>query len=188
MAIQKITGIILAGGKSFRMQTDKGLMHYQGGMLIEYALNQIKELCSEVIISANKNEYESFGYPVIKDSINDIGPLGGIYSTMQKSANDLCLIIACDIVDLPTNLLTNMMKEAEDKILVSLKLTDNKLQPLPVIIHKNLIPVIENQISNNDFKLQNFIYEVERLNMNQVVCIQIKNELRNLNTLEDLKS
>ena len=45
-----ITGIILAGGKSSRMGTDKGLLKFNDKSFIEYSIAAIKPLVSQIII------------------------------------------------------------------------------------------------------------------------------------------
>ncbi len=187
MATQQVTGIVLAGGKSSRMQTDKGFVSYKGKLLVEHALDQLLPVCSEMLISANRNEYEQFGYPVIKDSIYDLGPLGGIYSTIQKSSNHLNLIVACDVLGVDSSILIEMINSAMGKNLVYLQDNNNKIEPLPILLNKNILSDIEKQIEKGDFKLQNLIHAIIQSNYSQTACILIKDRLLNLNTMEDLK-
>ena len=187
MVNQNITGIVLSGGKSSRMQTDKGFVSYKGKLLVEYALDLLKPLCSEILISANRNEYERFGYPIIKDLIYNIGPLGGIYSAIQKSSNDLNIFMACDVVGIDHVLLQKMVNASAGKKIVCLQKTDKHIEPFPVLLNKSIQPEIESQIETGDFKLRNLIQMFLNGNSSQTECIKIKNPLLNLNTLEDLK-
>ena len=118
---------------------------------------------------------------------DDIGPLGGIYSTIQKSTNDVCLVTACDIIDLDPDLLVTMIDRAQKARLVYLKLANSTLQPLPIVLNKNVIPFIEKQIEKGDFKLQNLINAIELSEKSNIVSLQIKNEPKNMNTFDDLK-
>jgi len=187
LATHQVTGIVLAGGKSSRMQTDKGFISYKGKLLVEHALDQLLHVCDEIIISANRNEYTQFGYPVVKDSIYDLGPLGGIYSAVQSSTNDLNLILACDVIIFNPSILTEMISTATGKRLVYLENTSKGIEPLPLLLNKNILPEIETQINNGDFKLQNFILGIKNNNSSATGCIQIYEHILNLNTMEDLK-
>ncbi len=169
------------------MQTNKGFVSYKGKLLIEHALDQLTPFCSEIILSANRNEYERFGYSIVKDVIYGIGPLGGIYSAMQKSTYDVSLIITCDILGAGPSLLAGMISKAKENMMVYLKEADNKVYPLPMALHKNVLPFIEMQIEKNDFTLHHFIHTYEQSNASGVECMRIKNQLQNLNTLDDLK-
>jgi len=65
----KITGIILAGGESKRMGTDKTKVSFNGKNLIEYPINLFRNKCSEILISSNNNNLPEYPYLKIKDKI-----------------------------------------------------------------------------------------------------------------------
>ena len=81
---ENVTGLVLAGGKARRMGgQDKGLININGQSMIEYVLLALKPQVKQIIINANRSirEYEKFGYPVIKDQLENYqGPLAGIAS------------------------------------------------------------------------------------------------------------
>jgi molybdopterin-guanine dinucleotide biosynthesis protein A len=64
IALDDITGLILAGGRGSRMGgVDKGLQNFNGVPLALHTLLRLQPQVSEVVINANRNlsAYESFG-------------------------------------------------------------------------------------------------------------------------------
>ena len=55
-----ITGIILAGGKSSRMGSDKGLMMLNNKPFIQHIVEALQPLVNEVIIVSNNADYDIF--------------------------------------------------------------------------------------------------------------------------------
>lgn len=78
MEIQKkITGFVLAGGRSSRMGEDKGLMRLAGKPLVMHLVEQLQPCVDELVLIANHPEYMQFGYRVVEDMVAEIGPMGG---------------------------------------------------------------------------------------------------------------
>ena len=66
MSTENITGIILAGGASRRMNgIDKAWMPYEGKPLIKHVIERGKPQVNELIISYSQNpeKYQSLPYP-----------------------------------------------------------------------------------------------------------------------------
>lgn len=99
MAGESYTGIVLAGGQSTRMCTDKGRIMWKGRTLAEHAVNTLKPLCRDILISSNDSGYRSLGYPVIPDQYPDSGPMAGIHASLLESRTAENLVIP---VDTPT--------------------------------------------------------------------------------------
>ncbi len=87
-----IAGAILAGGKSSRMGEDKANLELNGKTLLEHKQQILRKSGIENIFISHANH--------IPDIIADLGPLGGIYSILQKVGTDFQYVIFLPI-DMP---------------------------------------------------------------------------------------
>lgn len=168
------TGIILAGGKSSRMGTEKGLVLLHEKPLILYAIDTLKQITDSIIIIANNPIYNQFGYPVYKDMISDTGPIGGIYTGLQKSASDSSIVLSCDMPFIPTQLIQLILSKNQqvDCIVPMFK---NQLEPLCAWYSKSILPLIESQIAQQNYALQHL------LKLANTCVVDPSNELTNFN-------
>ncbi len=158
---QKITGIILSGGKSSRMGSDKGLLVLHGKPLIQYSIEVLKELCSEIIICTNNPAYETFGFPVIKDVYPDLGPIGGIYTGLLNTNSDSNFVLSCDMPFINSQALAYLLSK-NNKSLVSIPIHDqNMIEPLCALYSKAILPQLTKQIRNQDLKIMNLQKKID---------------------------
>ncbi len=156
-----ITGIILAGGKSSRMGSEKGLIQYQGKAMIVYAIELLKPLCNELLISANSDAYHHLGYQVVADEIPDAGPMGGIYSCMKQAKNEVCLVLSCDMPLIQVEALTVILEYIADFDAALPRHGDGFYEPLCAAYRKSLIPAFEKRIRAKTFKMLDLIKNCE---------------------------
>ena len=78
-----ITGIILAGGKSSRMGTDKGFVIYKNKAFIQHIIEAINPLVDDIIIISNNPDYDVFRLKRFDDIIENAGPLAGVYTGLH---------------------------------------------------------------------------------------------------------
>ncbi len=98
MTPEALTGAVLAGGRSRRMGSDKGLLPLGGRRLVEIVLETIRPLFSDLIIVANEPAgYARFGIPVVADRFPGCGPLGGIHAALSSSRWPHTFCIAYDM-------------------------------------------------------------------------------------------
>ncbi len=93
-----VNGLVLCGGKSKRMGTDKGSIHYHNKSQREYMFELLLPFCDEVFLSVNEQQVHSVeNLPYIQDTVIDKGPAGGILSTFEHNPNAAWLVVACDL-------------------------------------------------------------------------------------------
>ena len=127
---QNITGIILAGGQSSRMGTDKGFISLNGVLFTEHIINAMKPLVNTIIIVSDSSKYDRFGYQRIPDLIENSGPLAGLYTGLSNSATELNLVLSCDIPLINRDILELLVKNNEEEFQVIQLESKQKTMPL----------------------------------------------------------
>jgi molybdopterin-guanine dinucleotide biosynthesis protein A len=90
--------VVLAGGQSARMGTDKSFVRVLGRPLIEVVLEQVAGLGAETLIVTNRPaDYAYLGVPLFGDVLPGKGALGGLYSALHSARQPHVLCIACDM-------------------------------------------------------------------------------------------
>lgn len=181
--IKNISGIILAGGKSSRMGEDKALKKINNITLIEFTIKNIQHQVNSITINTNQNQehYLKLGYPLIADQNPDrLGPLSGIYSSLKKIQTSWAFFCACDTPYLPKDIVARLFKEAQQQNKsIAVVETNNKLQPLVLLLHKDLTDSLNIFISSGERKTQLWILQ------QQPAILDCSNELNafiNINT------
>lgn len=158
----KVTGVILAGGKSSRMGEDKSLLKIKGKTLTELAHNAIKDFCDEIIVSSNSQENIIFNTKHINDIYKGIGPMGGIYSALKISSNETNLVVSCDMPFVSKEYISFILEQSTN-FDVCISSFEEKMFPFPGIYKKNIINLLKNEINNKHYKLTKFIGKVNNI-------------------------
>ena len=113
----RIFGVILAGGESRRMGSDKALVLLDGRPLVAHVLDRIGPQVDRVLISANSNpaRFAAFGCTVIPDAASQ-GPLSGILAALTHAAAMGATHLVSTPVDtpfLPGDLVPQLLLAAE---------------------------------------------------------------------------
>ena len=96
--IPRLKALVLAGGRSSRMGTDKGAINWHGVPQREYAATLLSEFCEEVYFSCRPDQaLDQAPCPVIPDSFTDLGPYGAILSAFRYDPTAAWLVLACDL-------------------------------------------------------------------------------------------
>ena len=144
-----ITGVILTGGNSARMGTNKSLLTLGGITVIERVVNLMKGLFSSIILITNQpEEYSFLNLPLYEDIYKDIGPLAGIHSALTSSTTEKNFIISCDI-PLMTHDVIKYLVEFPTPKPITITRADNFIQQLCGVYSRSIIPAIEKIICEN---------------------------------------
>lgn len=154
--MEKITGIILAGGKSSRMGEEKGLVTFENKKLIEYSIAVFEQMNYEIIIIANDSRYEQFGYPVFQDIVHEKGPLGGLYTGLHHSKTNWNAILTCDLPKITTSIFKELEKEIfhENDYDVVFSSYKDRINPLTALYNTSAKEKIKSCIDNDKLKVR----------------------------------
>ena len=102
--------ILLAGGKSSRMGSNKAELLYKGQTFTRALLEKVKKLGIEQICISG---FEEVGIETVWDIYQDIGPLGGLHACMKQIRTPYCLVIPVDVPQMPVEVLDALLKYHE---------------------------------------------------------------------------
>jgi molybdopterin-guanine dinucleotide biosynthesis protein A len=185
-----ITGLILAGGRSRRMDSrDKGLIPLNGKAMIEHVIDKLKPQVDSIIISANqhRDNYRKTGYKVYADTYDDYrGPLAGICQGLIHINSHYLLTVPCDGPLLPTDLAVRLSCAAQLHQARAVMVFDGQYnQPTYNLIHRDLITSIQRALVNNEHKLGKWLIDNGAL---RVDFFDQKDAFTNVNTPQDLET
>ncbi|WP_281336420.1 molybdenum cofactor guanylyltransferase [Flavobacterium eburneipallidum] len=184
--MENFTGFILAGGKSQRMGTDKGLLLLNGKPFISHVYEAMQPIFGDNIVVVSSNEaYDAFGYNRIEDLISDKGPVGGLYTALKQSKTKFNLVLSVDIPLITTELVQWLVDNHDDGYLVTQVQVGDKVSPLVAVYDRALRTLLGEHLAGNQLKLRDVIAEVTP----QTLPIPAKwsEQLQNINTEEDYK-
>jgi molybdopterin-guanine dinucleotide biosynthesis protein A len=132
------TAIVLAGGHSRRMGTDKSMLPVDGRPMVEHICRQLRGTFRRVLISANDVRKFSFlGLDAVPDRIPDQGPLMAVASALEASDSELNLIVGCDVPQIRLPVVRRMLAEAEGADIIIPVTEDGREQPLFAVYRRS---------------------------------------------------
>jgi len=151
---EKATAIIMAGGDSLRMGVDKSMLPIDGQPLIGKIAQQLRGSFEQILISANEpDKFAHLCLEVIPDRIPGQGPLMGIASALQASANEINFVVACDIPRINLSFVRKMLAEAKAADLVIPTTGDGRYEPLFAVYRKSALAAINQVLSSGRRKI-----------------------------------
>lgn len=184
IAKTKITGIILAGGKSSRMGTDKGLLFFDEKMFIQHIIDSITPLVSEICIVSSNPEYDQFGHNRVEDIIKNSGPIGGIHAGLSSSETEYSLILSCDVPLVTSELLKKLLtKENIEFDIVQFETNGNTI-PLIALFKKQCRKKCQELLDQGEKRLRKLVSELHT----RTISLPKEEHIlvSNINTMKDL--
>jgi molybdopterin-guanine dinucleotide biosynthesis protein A len=183
----KITGIVLAGGKSQRMGTDKGLLDLDGKTFIKHICDALQPIVgSNILIVSTNKDYDLLGFSRVEDIIENKGPVGGLYTALNESKTKINLVLSVDVPMVSTELLEWLLKRHDRRCMVTQTKNEGKTNPLVGVYDRSMRTVFGEHLAGNQLKLQEVIEDV----MHQTIEVPEKwnDQVQNINTQEEYQN
>jgi molybdenum cofactor guanylyltransferase len=153
----KAAAIILSGGKSSRMGTNKALLKLNEKTTIERMVDILKIYFDDIILVTNDLEdYQFLGVKMVSDHYPGKGPLAGFHAGLMASDYDVNFITACDMPFISGELaatLVNMIDHHDALVPV----INGKMQTLCGVFQKKNVTKIEECIENGRLPIKQLL-------------------------------
>lgn len=161
------SAIILSGGKSSRMGTDKCDLLFCGVTLLNLQIDKMKEVGINDIIASGYRGKNSKA-KVIEDDIMK-GPLSGILKGLNVIKNDRAFVISVDVPLVKVESIKRIIDYSYEKNLdMTLMRHNGNREPIIGVYKKSLISKIENILAGDKYSVMKLadMCEYEFIDMN----------------------
>lgn len=181
----RITGLILCGGKSSRMGSDKSLLKLDGEFFYHLITKKLSLFTAEVYISCREEQKYRYDLPVITDFHEGHGPMTGLVSAIQHFEDKWIMTCPCDVPDISVGLLAKMTSVIhQDTKIITVVDNNEKIDPLLAIYNPVVFHELLSCYKEGNYSLQRFIEAVP----DKILIKTTPNDYTNTNTREDLES
>ena len=159
-----LLGVVLCGGESKRMGSDKGLLQLNGKTWAEHIADKLTEQNLPVIISINEKQLDSYKKvfaekDLIVDRLPMHGPLNGLLTVHQNFPGKDILLMACDLIDMDKTILQELINAYENNEAEYFAYEeDNFFQPLCAVYTSKALQSLQERLLNGSLANYSFQY------------------------------
>lgn len=185
--------VILCGGKSSRMGTDKALLPFGDCCLIEYLVQKFQPYFSKIYLSVQqKSDYSHLNLPVtmIPDVYFNAGPLAGIFSALSMIREKQAFFLSVDTPFVEPALACRLLDECGDYDICAIERSNEQLETLSAVYSKNCTSRIGKSLLLRQYSL-NTLHDkcstryLAESDLNEGCSIPVTAQLYNMNTRSD---
>ncbi|HXQ63213.1 MAG TPA: NTP transferase domain-containing protein [Steroidobacteraceae bacterium] len=117
-----LAGLVLAGGRSTRMQRDKATLAFGGETQLARAVRLVGRHASETFVSVRADqttEAERARWPQVIDRLTDAGPVAGILAALETRPEHAWLVVAVDLPLLDAATLERLVARRDPTVLAT---------------------------------------------------------------------
>ncbi len=168
--------LILAGGESSRMKTDKSKIIYREKE-IRYELYEIlKPLVEDIYISCNLEQSstinQSYKYIIDNPNFSNCGPMTGLISAFDTYKDCSWLVIACDYPLLSLENITYLISQRKKDLYATIYFNNKAqvIEPLIGIFEQKIIPLMLNSFEENQHSIRRILEKlpIHKINSDDV--------------------
>jgi molybdopterin-guanine dinucleotide biosynthesis protein A len=186
-----ISTVLLAGGESRRMGSDKATLLFRGKPLWQVQLETLQKLGpKEIFVSARIDPpWRSDDVVFVADAPLSRGPLSGLAASMNRMRTTHLLALAVDMPWMSSKYLEFLCAQVGPECGVLPKIGD-RAEPLAAIYPRQAAIEIGRALAGTDFSLQSLTCDLVAKGKLRVVPVtqQEQKLFRNMNELSDLRS
>lgn len=156
---EQVTCVILCGGKSTRMGTDKAKIPWMGHELVDVLAQRLSSVGTVCLSVRTKQQLEEKPYRRITDRYPETGPLGGLCTVLEAVSTPLVFVTACDqpfVTAEAVDVLLSQMTPQTDAVVA----LGDRPNPLCALYRRQCSAVMRACLRRGDYRLRNCLQEL----------------------------
>ena len=152
--------IILSGGKSSRMGTNKSFLKINDKLNIEIIRDKLRLHFDDIILVTNDTfAYEFLGVKVVQDQFPGFGPLAGLHAGLMASSLDVNFVVACDMPFISTKLADALISRCGNYDAV-VPVINGKLHPLFAVYKKEIAREAAKCMESSELRMKHLLHHI----------------------------
>lgn len=164
-----LTAVVLAGGQSRRFGADKALALLDGRPLLQHVLETLLTCSDDVVVVADRQSR----FDPIRERLPATvrwevetppgqGPLGGLARGLDVAIHPWSVLVPCDAPLLEPVLVRLLWTRAMgSSALAVVPLLADRLQPMPALYHRALLPLLQEQLDKKALKVVDLFSKIQ---------------------------
>ncbi len=159
--------LILTGGKSSRMGSDKASLKIGGVTQLDRILSIVHPLTKDIFLSVAHDDREPRDHPTLPDLEESPGPLGGLQAAFAQDPHSKWLVIACDLPLIQQSDLESLIAHHDDSkdATCFLNPLDQHPEPLCALYSPSTSPKLDSLIEKNQRCARRFLSSLDRIDL-----------------------
>lgn len=159
--MEAISVIVLAGGASIRMGTNKALLPVSPSeRLVDRVVANLRALSGDVVLVSNAPDLYA-GLPVrhVRDAFQGAGPLAGLHAGLMAANHPWAFVAACDmpLVNLRLVRYMALARRGYDAVIPRIGAA---VEPLHALYSRTCLPAIESRLQAGERRVISFYPDV----------------------------
>lgn len=178
------SAIILAGGASRRMGTDKALLTLDGKTLLARVVAVMARVAGEILVVGAPPRHVPEGVRYMPDDLPGSGPLGGILTGLRRARQQYAVVAACDMPFLQPALLRFLLGSAPGYEAVIPRF-QGRAHPTLGVYSRETIEVIERRLAQGERSIVGMLESIHVRWLDEASILRIDpsgKSFRNVNT------
>ncbi len=185
MKVTNTAAVVLAGGKSSRMGTDKSRLKIGESTFSEKLISDFAQHFKNVYLSvAPGSDLE--GPNIIRDEKSGLGPLSGILAAMKNTKGDNVFICATDMPFADPKLAVRLVSMLDGHDACLIRMPDGKVETAFGVFSKRALPAVQDELDTGKRSIMGLL---QRINVKLIEVDKLgdisDSVFMNINTPED---
>lgn len=182
-------GLVLCGGESRRMRSDKALLKYHAMPQWDYVRRLMHPFCQEVLLSVNAQQksawaaLEDIALSIDQKEYIGHGPMTGVLSAVDAVGEQSLLVVACDYPLLRMEHILELFKHRSPEFDVVCYKNKGQIEPLVTLFEISSFQKLKTFFENGNDSMATFIGSVKT----RYITVSEGDFLKNVNRLKEFQ-